>query len=76
MLKDKKIVLGVCGSIAAYKTALLTRLLIKSGAQVKIIMTPAAREFITPLTLSTLTKNPVLAEFTKDKTGQWNNHVE
>lgn len=76
MLKDKKIILGVCGSIAAYKIAVLTRLLIKSGAEVKIIMTPAARDFITPLTLSTLSKNPVLTDFAKDKTGQWNNHVE
>jgi phosphopantothenoylcysteine decarboxylase/phosphopantothenate--cysteine ligase len=76
MLKEKKIILGICGSIAAYKTAVLTRLLIKSGAQVKVIMTPAAHEFITPLTLSTLSKNPVLTEFTKDKTGQWHNHVD
>lgn len=76
MLKDKKIILGVCGSIAAYKIAVLTRLLIKSGAAVKIIMTPAARDFITPLTLSTLSGNPVLTDFTIDKTGQWNNHVE
>ena len=76
MLKDKKIILGICGSIAAYKIAVLTRLLIKSGAEVKIIMTPAARDFITPLTLSTLSKNPVLTDFAKDKTGQWNNHVE
>lgn len=76
MLKDKKIILGVCGSIAAYKIAVLTRLLIKSGAQVKIIMTPSARDFITPLTLSTLSKNPVLTDFFRDKTGQWHNHVE
>src|SRR5688572_6418456 len=76
MLKEKKIILGICGSIAAYKTAVLTRLLIKSGAQVKVIMTPTAHEFITPLTLSTLSKNPVFTEFTKDKTGQWHNHVD
>src|SRR5687768_12956714 len=76
MLKEKKIILGICGSIAAYKTAVLTRLLIKSGVQVKVIMTPSAHEFITPLTLSTLSKNPVLTEFTKDKAGQWNNHVD
>lgn len=76
MLKDKKIILGVCGSIAAYKTAVLTRLLVKEGAHVKVIMTPSARDFITPLTLSTLSKNPVLSEFSEDKTGQWNNHVE
>jgi phosphopantothenoylcysteine decarboxylase / phosphopantothenate---cysteine ligase len=76
MLKGKKIILGVTGSIAAYKSALLTRLLIKSGAEVKVIMTPSAHDFITPLTLSTLSKNPVLTEFMKDKSGQWNNHVE
>ncbi len=76
MLQGKKIVLGVTGSIAAYKAAMLTRLLVKSGAEVKVIMTSASTEFITPLTLSTLSKNPVLSEFTKDKTGQWNNHVE
>lgn len=76
MLQGKKIVLGVTGSIAAYKAAMLTRLLVKSRAEVKVIMTPASKEFITPLTLSTLSKNPVLSEFTKDTTGQWNNHVE
>lgn len=76
MLEEKKIILGVCGSIAAYKTAILTRLLIKSGAQVKVIMTPSAHDFITPLTLSTLSRNPVLTEFAKDDTGQWNNHVD
>ena len=76
VLHDKKIILGVSGSIAAYKSALLTRLLIKSGAEVKVVMTPSARDFITPLTLSTLSKNPVLVEFVKDKSGQWNNHVE
>jgi phosphopantothenoylcysteine decarboxylase / phosphopantothenate---cysteine ligase len=76
MLSGKKIILGVCGSIAAYKSAVLTRLLVKSGAEVKVIMTPSASDFITPLTLSTLSKNPVLTDFIKDKTGQWNNHVE
>jgi phosphopantothenoylcysteine decarboxylase/phosphopantothenate--cysteine ligase len=76
MLKGKKILIGVCGSIAAYKTAMLTRLLIKQGAEVKIIMTKASKEFITPVTLSTLSKNPVLSEFYKDNTGQWNSHVE
>ncbi len=76
MLQDKKIILGVTGSIAAYKSALLTRLLVKSGAVVKVVMTPSANEFITPLTLSTLSKNPVLCNFVKDKTGEWNNHVE
>ncbi|MBX2945952.1 MAG: bifunctional phosphopantothenoylcysteine decarboxylase/phosphopantothenate--cysteine ligase CoaBC [Cyclobacteriaceae bacterium] len=76
MLHGKKILLGVTGSIAAYKAAFLVRLLIKSGAEVKVIMTPSAKDFITPLTLSTLSKNPVLWEFIKDNTGQWNNHVE
>lgn len=76
MLQGKKIVLGVTGSIAAYKAAVLTRLLVKAGAEVKVVMTSAAKEFITPLTLSTLSKNPVLTEFIKDETGQWNNHVE
>jgi phosphopantothenoylcysteine decarboxylase/phosphopantothenate--cysteine ligase len=76
MLKDKKILVGVTGSIAAYKSAVLTRLLVKEGAQVRVVMTTSAREFITPLTLSTLSKNPVFSEFVKDSTGQWNNHVE
>lgn len=76
MLQDKKIILGVSGSIAAYKSALLTRLLVKSGALVKVVMTPSALDFITPLTLSTLSRNPVLSDFIKDKTGTWNNHVE
>lgn len=76
MLTGKKIVLGVTGSIAAYKSAVLTRLLVKAGAEVKVIMTESAHDFITPLTLSTLSKNPVLSNFAKDDTGQWNNHVE
>ena len=76
MIQDKKIILGVTGSIAAYKSALLTRLLVKSGAQVRVIMTPSSRDFITPLTLSTLSKNPVLSDFVKDKTGEWHNHVD
>lgn len=75
-LEGKKIILGISGSIAAYKAAVLTRLLVKAGAQVKVIMTPAAIEFITPLTLSTLSKNPVLTQFVKDASGQWNNHVD
>ncbi len=75
-LAGKKILLGVCGSIAAYKSALLVRLLVKNGADVKVIMTAAAHDFITPLTLSTLSKNPVLTQFSKDETGQWNNHVD
>lgn len=76
MLSGKRILLGVTGSIAAYKSAVLTRLLIKSGAEVKVIMTPSAHDFITPVTLATLSKSPVLTDFIKDKSGQWNNHVE
>jgi phosphopantothenoylcysteine decarboxylase/phosphopantothenate--cysteine ligase len=76
MLKNKNILLGVCGSIAAYKSAVLTRLLIKAGANVKIVMTPDAASFITPLTLATLSKHPVLVEYFKPDTGEWNNHVE
>lgn len=76
MLSGKRILLGVTGSIAAYKSAVLTRLLIKSGAEVKVVMTPSAHDFITPVTLATLSKNPVLTDFIKDKSGQWNNHVE
>lgn len=76
MLKDKNIVLGVCGSIAAYKSALLVRLLVKAGANVKVVMTTDATHFITPLTLSTLSKNPTLVDYFKADTGEWNNHVE
>jgi len=76
MLSGKRILLGVTGSIAAYKSALLTRLLIKAGAEVKIVMTPASADFITPLTLATLSKNPVFTSFKKDETGEWHNHVE
>jgi phosphopantothenoylcysteine decarboxylase/phosphopantothenate--cysteine ligase len=76
MPAGKKILLGITGSIAAYKSAVLTRLLVKSGAEVKVVMTPAATEFITPLTLATLSKHEVLTQFTRDTTGQWNNHVD
>ena len=76
MLKNKNILIGVTASIAAYKSAFLVRLLVKSGANVKVIMTEASTEFITPLTLATLSKNPVVIEFTKNKQGEWNNHVE
>ena len=76
MLQNKNIIVGVTGSIAAYKSALLVRLLIKEGANVQVLMTPSALDFITPVTLSTLSKKPVLINFAKDKTGQWNNHVE
>ena len=76
MLKNRKIVLGVTSSIAAYKSAILIRLLVKAGAEVKVIMTPGAIDFITPLTLSTLSKNPVFSEYSDPKSGVWNNHVE
>nr|WKN37096.1 bifunctional phosphopantothenoylcysteine decarboxylase/phosphopantothenate--cysteine ligase CoaBC [Tunicatimonas sp. TK19036] len=76
-MQGKKIILGVCGSIAAYKAAFLVRLLIKEGAEVQVIMTDAAKDFITPLTLATLSKRPVLSQFSTDLSqGQWNNHVE
>lgn len=72
----KHILLGVCGSIAAYKSAHLTRLLVKAGAHVQIVMTPDAAQFITPLTLATLSGNPVLVDYADAKTGEWNNHVQ
>ncbi|NNC84851.1 MAG: bifunctional phosphopantothenoylcysteine decarboxylase/phosphopantothenate--cysteine ligase CoaBC [Bacteroidia bacterium] len=72
----KKIILGVCGSIAAYKSAELVRLLVKSGAEVKVIMTEAAKDFITPLTLSTLSKHEVLSDFSNTDTDTWNEHVQ
>ncbi len=75
-LKGKKIIIGVAGSIAAYKVAHLVRLLVKQEAEVKVIMTTSATSFISPLTLATLSKNPVLTEFVQDDTGVWNNHVE
>jgi len=73
MLEGKKILLGVTGSIAAYKSAMLVRLLIKAGAEVKVILTPAAKEFVSPLTLSTLSRNPVLMDLVNEDT--WQNHV-
>ncbi len=76
LLAGKKILLGVTGSIAAYKSAVLIRLLVKNGAEVKVVMTPDAKEFITPLTLGTLSKNPVLSSFSSSNDGTWNNHVE
>lgn len=76
MLTNKNIILAVCGSIASYKSATLTRLLVKSGANVRIVMTKDACHFITPLTLSTLSKNAVFSEYFDPKTGEWNNHVE
>jgi phosphopantothenoylcysteine decarboxylase / phosphopantothenate---cysteine ligase len=75
-LQGKKIILGVTGSIAAYKSAFLTRLLVKEGASVKVIMTPLAREFITPVTLATLSCNTVLCDFFSHDDGTWNSHIE
>ena len=76
MLKGKKIILGVTGSIAAYKAAILVRLMVKEGAEVKVMMTELAKAFITPLTLATLSKNPVLVNFYDPENGDWNNHVD
>lgn len=78
VLSGKKIVLGISGGIAAYKTATLVRLFVKAGAHVRVIMTPAAKDFVTPLTLSTLSKNPVHSSFynEEDENAVWNNHVE
>lgn len=76
MLKGKHIILGVTGSIAAYKSATLVRLLVKAGAEVKVLMTPLAKEFITPLTLATLSKNPILVDFFNPENGDWNSHVD
>ena len=75
-LKGKKIILGVTGSIAAYKSAQLIRFLVKEGAEVKVIMTSLAKEFITPLTLATLAKNPILVDFFDPTNGNWNSHVD
>ena len=76
MLTGKKIVLGVCGSIASYKAAHLVRLLLKAGAEVQVLMTKDALSFITPLTLATLSKKPVLIDYFVPETGEWNNHVD
>lgn len=76
MMKGKKIVLGITGSIAAYKAAVLTRLLIKKGAEVQIVITPAGKEFITPITLSALTSKPVISEFFSQRDGTWHSHVD
>ena len=76
MLTGKKIVLGITGSIAAYKSCLIIRELIKSGAEVQVVITPAGKEFITPITLSTLTHKPVVSEFFSQKDGTWNSHVD
>jgi phosphopantothenoylcysteine decarboxylase/phosphopantothenate--cysteine ligase len=76
MLFRKKIILAVTGSIAAYKSALLARLLVKAGAEVRVVMTESSKDFITPLTMSTLTKNEVVSSFTSGPNGAWTNHVE
>lgn len=76
MLSGKKILIGVTGSIAAYKSAVIIRLLMKEGAEVKVVMTPLAKEFITPLTLATLTKSPVLTDFFDPANGDWHSHVD
>ena len=76
MLENKKIVLGITGGIAAYKACNLARLLIKKGAEVQVVMTPSAKEFITPLTLSTLTHKPVVSEFFDKRDGSWHSHVD
>ncbi len=75
-LKGKRIVLGISGSIAAYKSALLTRLLVKKGCEVQIVITPAGKEFITPVTLSTLSGKPVISEFFASRDGTWHSHVD
>lgn len=75
MLKGKHILLGVTGSIAAYKAALLTRLLVKEGAEVRVLMTDMAKQFITPLTMATLSKNPISVEFYNPENGDWNSHI-
>ena len=74
MVEGKKILLGICGSIAAYKSILLTRLLVKAGAEVRVVITPSAKDFVTPLSVSTISKNEVLSDLFFGDT--WNNHVE
>ena len=76
IMKGKHIVVGVCGGIAAYKTASLVRLFVKAGAEVQVVMTPSAREFITPLTMSTLSRRAVITEFFTANTGEWHSHVD
>ena len=75
MLQGKHILLGVTGSIAAYKAAVLCRLLKGAGAEVKVVMTQTAKQFITPLTMATLSKNPILVEFFNPENGEWNSHI-
>lgn len=74
-LKGRRILLGVTGSIAAYKAALLVRGLVKEGADVQVVMTPLAKQFITPLTMATLSRHPILVEFFDPENGAWNSHV-
>ena len=76
MLKGKKIVLGITGSIAAYKATLIVRLLVREGAEVKVVITPMARDFVSPVTLAALSGNPVLSQFFSAQDGTWNSHVE
>ena len=76
MLNGKHILLGITGSIAAYKAAVLTRLLVREGAEVQVVMTPLAKQFITPLTMATLSRNPILVEFFDPENGAWNSHVD
>ena len=76
MLTGKRILVGVTGSIAAFKAATLIRLLVREKAETKVLMTSLAREFITPLTLATLSKNPVLSDFFDPANGQWNSHID
>ena len=74
-LEGRRILLGITGSIAAYKAAVLCRLLKTAGAEVRVVMTPLAKQFITPLTMATLSKNPILVEFFDPENGAWNSHV-
>ena len=76
ILEGRHVILGITGGIAAYKSVSLLRLLVKAGAQVQVIMTPAAKEFITPVTLSALSGRPVISEFFTANTGEWHSHVD
>ncbi|HQJ90175.1 MAG TPA: flavoprotein, partial [Paludibacteraceae bacterium] len=76
MLKGKNIILGITGGIAAYKSAILVRELVKRGADVKVVMTPLAKQFITPLTMATLSGHPILVDFFNPENGEWNSHVK
>ena len=76
MLNGKKILVGITGGIAAYKTASLIRLLVKAGAEVRAVMSATAKEFVSPLTIATLTKNPVFTDFFNPENGEWHSHVK